>query len=204
MNVTLIDHMGDDRSVVNAARVSFHKEITGPIRPQDVRLLKYLAKHNHWSPFAHTCLQLRIRAPIFVARQLAKHQVGLSWNEVSRRYVDEEPSFYVPESWRLRASDKKQGSSNDYVSYDIFQSLDNATTEYRNMINAGIAPEMARMILPQNMFTEWIWTGSVYAFARVCILRLKDDTQQETRMVATQIERILRDLFPECATALLG
>ena len=118
MNVELIDKMGTDLTVVNSARVSFgkNKEV---MDAGDEKLISFLAKHNHWSPFAHCTLQFRIKAPVFVARQLVKHQVGLSWNEISRRYVDNEPEFYIPKSWRLRADDKKQGSSDETIEYDI-------------------------------------------------------------------------------------
>ena len=152
MEVTLVDFMGSDLSVVNAARVSFGKR-KGTVDDKDEKLIKYLAKHNHWSPFGHAQLQFHIKAPVFVARQLVKHQVGLVWNEVSRRYVDYEPEFYVPEVWRKRASDKKQGSSEETTEYNLGSTLEFIKQTYENMLKADIAPEMARMILPQNMIT---------------------------------------------------
>ena len=187
--------MGTDLSVVNAARVSFgkNKEV---FEASDEKLISFLARHNHWSPFAHCSLQFRIKAPIFVARQLVKHQVGLSWNEISRRYVDYEPEYYMPKNWRLRAEDKKQGSSNETIEYDIANTIKNANTTYNDMLAKGIAPELARMVLPQNMMTEWYWTGSLYAFARVCQLRCAEDTQEETRIVANSIDEFCNEEFP--------
>jgi len=207
MNVTLIDKMGSDATVVNAARVSFAKQIEGHrvgLTQKDEKLIKYLADHNHWSPFAHASLQFRIKAPIFVARQLVKHQVGLVWNEVSRRYVDDEPEFYIPFMWRKRPPKSiKQGSSKEEVEYDITNEMGILKKLYNDMIEKGIAPEMARMVLPQNMMTEWYWSGSLYAFARVCNLRLKEDTQSETRDVVHHIEQVMRDQFPVSSEYLL-
>ena len=195
MEVQLIDKMGSDLTVVNAARVSFgkNKEV---FEASDEKLISFLAKHNHWSPFAHCSLQFRIKAPIFVARQLVKHQVGLSWNEISRRYVDYEPEYYMPKNWRLRAEDKKQGSSNETIEYDIANTIKNANTTYNDMLAKGIAPELARMVLPQNMMTEWYWSGTLYAFARVCNLRCAKDTQLETQEVANKIDKICNKEFP--------
>ena len=204
MEVLLVDHMGDDLSVVNAARVSYSKKATWGwndgtyLKDKDVKLVNYLAKHNHWSPFGHASMQFHIKAPVFVARQLVKHQVGLSWNEISRRYVDYEPEYYMPQSWRLRAEDKKQGSSDETIEYDIANTIKIANTTYTEMLEKGIAPELARMVLPQSMMTEWIWSGSVYAFARVCNLRCKPDTQKETQEVAWKIHDIADELFPYC------
>ena len=195
MNVNLIDVMGTDLSVVNAARVSFAKE-SNEFSKQDAKLIHFLAKHNHWSPFGHASLQFRIKAPIFVARQLVKHQVGLVWNEVSRRYVDDEPEFYIPSEWRLKADDKKQGSSDETIEYNLGSTLEFVKTTYQNMLRANIAPEMARMILPQNLYTEWYWSGTLMAFARVCNLRCKPDTQMETQLIANEIDFKSRELFP--------
>ena len=208
MEVTLIDSMGSDLTVVNAARVSFNKEseweiITpaGPVEnvltEKDERLINYLAKHNHWTPFGHCFLQFRIKAPIFVARQLAKHQVGLVWNEVSRRYVDDDPEFFIPTKWRGKAKNKKQGSVESYnVNYNTAPLMMYVSQCYKNMLNAGIAPEMARMFLPQNMYTEWYWSGSLAAFSRVCSLRTQYDAQQETRFIANLIGLECKDLYP--------
>ena len=229
MSVEYIDHMGSDLSVVNAARVSFDKASSWELHPvghlhpeypyaerlseKDAKLIAYLAKYNHWSPFAHTSVQLRIKAPIFVARQLVKHQVGGVWNEVSRRYVDSEPEFYFPEVWRGRPTDgAKQGSSgvvdieqrwsggevSDPASTAVMESLD----AYNALLSLGVAPEQARMVLPQNMQTEWIWTGSVMFFARVCKQRLDPHAQQESQEIAKLISDCVRPLFPASWAAL--
>ena len=195
MNVQLIDHMGSDLSVVNAARVSFAKE-SNEFSKQDAKLISFLAKHDHWSPFGHASLQFRIKAPIFVARQLVKHQVGLVWNEISRRYVDNEPEFYIPSEWRLKAEDKKQGSSDETIEYNINGAIEFVTQTYNNLLRANVAPEMARMILPQNLYTEWYWSGTLMAFARVCNLRCKSDTQLETQKIAEMIDLKAKEVFP--------
>ena len=205
MKVKLVDKMGTDLSVVNAARVSFAKEsewerpdlYENQLKDSDIKLIQYLAKHNHWSPFAHASLQFHIKAPIFVARQLVKHQVGLVWNEVSRRYVDDEPEFYIPQVWRKRPDKSiKQGSSDETTDYDITPIIMYVSESYNNMLNKNIAPEMARMILPQNLYTEWYWSGTLYAFSRVCNLRCAKDTQSETREIANGIRDICSSEFP--------
>jgi len=195
MNIELIDKMGSDTSIVNAARVSFGKSIS-EMSERDEKLIKYLAEHEHWSPFAHASLQFRIKAPVFVARQLVKHQVGLVWNEVSRRYVDDEPEFYMPFIWRGRPENKKQGSSDKEIEFDITPTIKYVKETYQNLLKEGVAPEMARMVLPQNMMTEWFWSGTLYAFARVCNLRNKPDAQEETRMITQQMEKHMQDHFP--------
>ena len=211
MQVTLIDSMGSDLTVVNAARVSFAKEsewesipfgngpIKGHLNEGDEKLIKYLAKHDHWSPFGHCSVQFRIKAPIFVARQLVKHQVGLVWNEVSRRYVDYEPEFYTPDTWRGKPLNSKQGSDGtvDIDKNEYIIMMEKLQNYYETMLNKGVAPEMARMVLPQSMMTEWYWSGTLYAFARVCELRCALDTQAETRVVADQIDEICAEQFPK-------
>lgn len=207
MKVELIDKMGTDLTVVNAARVSFHKtssydenhDGTWSLSDKDQNLIRYLAEHNHWSPFSHPQVMLRVKAPIFVARQLQKHQVGLSWNEVSRRYVDSEPEFYTPDGWRKRAENVKQGSSGEEVYHDssVYNvAVRTAVNAYDRLLDDGVCPEQARMVLPQSMLTEWYWTGSLYAFSRVCKLRLDSHTQQETQQIARQISGIMQKLFP--------
>ena len=215
MKVTLVDSMGTDLSVVNAARVSFNKKsqwghhVPGQgifeLKKGDIKLIQYLAKHGHWTPFGHATLSYHIKAPIFVARQLVKHQVGLVWNEVSRRYVEDTPEFWMPEVWRGRPTDKKQGSSEEEivwldreqrVSAGVDKACVYAVEMYEKMIRAGVAPEQARMVLPQNTYTEWYWTGSLYAFSRVCNLRCKGDTQEETRNVAWDIHDLAKEKFP--------
>lgn len=202
MSVEYVDHMGSDKSVVNAARVSFDKLAENYTDEQNEKLISYLAKHNHWSPFAHATISLRIKAPIFVARQLAKSQVGLAWNEVSRRYVDSVPEFWFPKEWRGKPLNAKQGSSG-VVSLEGLGSgywpehiSDKCLATYNQLLGYGVAPEQARMVLPQNTMTEWIWTGSLYAFARVCNLRLDAHAQQETQEVAKKISGIIQPLFP--------
>lgn len=208
IKVELIDKMGDDVSVVNAARVSFAKESEWKYSPEgkvlgegDRKLIKYLAEHNHWSPFSHSYASFRIKAPIFVARQLVKHTVGLSWNEVSRRYVSTEPEFYLPKYWRKAAENVKQGSSDEDSKttwdYAACQLIEEADMIYKQLLNDGVCAEQARMILPQNTMTEWIWSGSLYAFARVCNLRLDSHTQLETQTVAKLIDAYMIELFPE-------
>ena len=202
MKVRLVDHMGSDLSVVNAARVSFAKEHKEFDNVADTKLINYLAKHNHWSPFGHGSMQFAISAPVFVARQLVKHQVGLVWNEVSRRYVDNEPEFYTPTEWRKSAENKKQGSSDETVEYSVLPAYTFAKQCYENMLRMDIAPEMARMVLPQSMMTEWYWSGTLYAFARGCNLRCKPDAQKETRDVGWGIDKHARELFPASWKAL--
>ena len=211
IDVKLIDKMGSDLTVVNAARVSFankHEEFNDK---KDSKLIGFLAKHGHWSPFAHCSMQFHIRAPIFDARQLVKHQVGLSWNEISRRYVDTEVEFYEPEVWRGKADDKKQGSSDEEIDInprqdmvnDYQQAIRSTKWTYEELLRKGVAPEQARMVLPQSMITEWYWSGTLYAFARVCNLRLHETAQEETRLVANKISQRARKAFPVCWKALL-
>ena len=198
IEVTYIDHMGTDLTVANAARVSFGKK-SKELTTSDRKLIKYLAKHNHWTPFGHVQLQFRLKAPVFVARQLVKHQIGLVWNEVSRRYVDLRPEFHEPEGWRLKAQDKKQGSSLETFTgpqgerWDAryWDLMNSAETLYQNMVASGVAPEQARMVLPQSMMTEWYWTGSLAAFARVVKQRISSDAQLECQIVAQKIDQLV-------------
>ena len=203
MNVTYIDHMGSDLTVVNAARVSFNKE-SETIDDKDIKLINYLAKHKHWSPFSHCFIQFRIEAPIFVARQLVKHQVGLAWNEVSRRYVDDMPRFYTPTEWRTKADNVKQGSSDETIDYYIGSYTRSAIAEYDRMLSLGIAPEMARMVLPQNMYTEWYWSGSLYAFSRVVNQRVEGTAHKETGYIAQLISDECANKFSHSWKALTG
>jgi thymidylate synthase (FAD) len=212
IKATLIDSMGSDLTTVNAARVSFGKKSewnpawkdSPPLYEKDAKLIKYLAEHKHFSPFGHAFASFHVKAPIFVARQLVKHKF-LRWNEISRRYVDDEPEFYVPEVWRGRSVDKKQGSKGfvnnttdpDFVNYTALRT-------YREMLAIGIAPEQARMVLPQSTMTEWWWSGSLDAFADMAKLRCKEDTQYETRLVADQISKEMKHLFPVSWAALVG
>jgi thymidylate synthase (FAD) len=206
IKVTYKGHMGNDLTVCNAARVSFGKEtewdyeesdaysFKSHLKTKDRKLIQYLAKHKHISPFGHCFASFHIKAPVFVARQLVKHKF-LRWNEISRRYVDNEPEFYVPDTYRGRSLDKKQGSSGKVtVSDNGFNEI--ALTEYEFLLDLGVCPEQARMVLPQSMMTEWYWSGSLDAFADMCKLRCAPDTQAETSEVAWDIDRIMVKLFP--------
>jgi len=203
--------MGDDLSVVNAARVSFGKKsdymprvhMGEPkvLQHKDEKLIKYLAEHNHKSPFNHAFATFHVKAPIFVARQLQKHEY-MPWNEISRRYVDSEPEFYEPDVWRGRSADKKQGSDG-VVDTKTKPTNQYALETYRNLLADGVAPEQARMVLPQSMYTEWYWSGSLYAFAKMCSLRLKEDTQLETQVIAEMISIEMSMMFPVSWEALL-
>lgn len=233
-SVELIDCCGGDLSVVNAARVSFHKEsemeeftsyhdMYGPVisyklSDKDAKLIKYLAEHNHKSPFNHAFMSFRVKAPIFVARQLVKHEY-LPWNEVSRRYVDEEPEFFLPSYWRKKADNVKQGSSDDVVDFTVSHyngrgdfkipewakdHIEESLELYQEMLEQGVCAEQARMILPQNTMTEWIWSGTLFAFAKMCNLRLDSHTQKETQEIAKMIHTTASNLFPVSWKALVG
>lgn len=224
IEATYIDSCGSDLSVVNAARVSFHK-VSEEFKDGDAKLINYLAKHKHFSPFNHSFLSFRVKAPIFVARQLVKHKF-MPWNEVSRRYVDDEPEFYMPGvgMWRKRAEDVKQGSggfgakiNHHKPAEDLWGSVDNeydpdlyvavdvtsALYTYKQLLAGGVAPEQARMVLPQNMMTEWLWSGTLGAFADMLRLRLDPHTQYESRIVANLIYPEVEKRFPVSIKALL-
>lgn len=219
MKATLLNVMGTDATVVDAARVSFDKKASDYSPEQNAKLIKYLAEHKHYSPFGHCFASFHVKAPVFVRAQLVKHEY-LRMNEISRRYVDTPPEFYQPEVWRGRPVDKKQGSfgfiedeqygTDDNGDYtwslkDTYQGLI-YTVEgvYKNLITAGVAPEQARMVLPQSMYTEWYWSGSLDAFANMCNLRCKPDAQEETRLIAEQISEQMKDKFPVSWSALVG
>ena len=210
IKATYVDHMGNDLTVANAARVSFGKtsdmeeNTWGPptLKAKDAKLINYLANHKHISPFGHCFASFHVKAPIFVARQLVKHKF-LRWNEISRRYVDDDPEFYEPNFWRGRSLDKKQGSEGHMiVMLDQELQWHRQLTTYKKLLADGVAPEMARMVLPQSMMTEWYWSGSLDAFADMCNLRCKPDTQAETRLVADIIAGRMIHLFPESWEAL--
>jgi len=207
MQVDYVDHMGSDLNVVNAARVSFAKEAQEFDLEKDTKLINYLAKHNHWSPLAHTSISIRVKAPIFMARQFVKHQIGLVWNEESRRYIDDTPQFYKPSVWRTRPENAKQGSGEAIVeteAYEWFEMpVENALEGYNMMLQSGVAPEQARMVLPQNTMTNWIWTGSLVAFARVCKLRLDSHAQKEAQELAQLIHDVVAPLYPVSWDALM-
>ena len=211
IKATLIDHMGTDLSVVNAARVSFGKSSTfdgrvgGPnvLKQADVKLVKYLAEHEHFSPFGHCFASFHVKAPIFVARQLVKHKF-LRWNEISRRYVSDNPEFYRPDEWRGKADDKKQGSAGVVEVEDVLEETHGqALVTYQELLDKGVCPEQARMVLPQSTMTEWYWSGSLDAFADMVKLRVSGDTQKETRDLAWQIDEAMLKLFPVSWDALV-
>jgi len=208
IQVTYKGHMGNDLTVVNAARVSFGKEsewdyeesdgysFKQHMKLKDKKLIKYLAKHKHISPFGHCFASFHVKAPVFVARQLVKHKF-LRWNEISRRYVDSEPEFYQPTEWRGRSADKKQGSEGIVEVGDVLEETHGqALVTYQELLSKGVCPEQARMVLPQSMMTEWYWSGSLDAFADMCALRCKPDTQAETAEVAWEIDCKMVELFP--------
>ena len=209
IQVTFLNSMGSDRTVVNAARVSFNKQSNDLIGDsdtmlkKDIKLINYLAKHKHMSPFGHCFASFHVKAPVFVARQLVKHKF-LRWNEVSRRYVDDKPEFYQPSVWRGKAKDKKQGSDG-VVSTQVDVDFVNHTaiTAYNDLLADGVAPEQARMLLPQSLMTEWWWSGSLDAFADMCKLRLASDTQAETRLVAETIDNSMSVLYTYSWNALM-
>ena len=211
IKATYIDHMGNDLTVANAARVSFGKtsemedDPWGPpkLKAKDDKLIRYLAKHKHISPFGHCFASFHVKAPIFVARQLVKHKF-LRWNEISRRYVDDEPEFYVPEVWRGRSADKKQGSEGTVQTFvSDWDTYNHSLKIYKDLLKDGVCPEQARMVLPQSMMTEWYWSGSLDAFADMCRLRCASDTQYETMLVADNINEEMRKLFPVSWDALM-
>ena len=225
MKIELINSMGDDLTVVNAARVSFDKEsewesITpaGPVenvlKDKDVKLIKYLAKHNHFTPFTHCTITMRETVPIFVARQRFKHTIGFSYNEVSRRYVDDTPEFYMPKAWRAKADNAKQGSSEETIDInpvgnrappmvDIYKlAMQRSLWTYEELLRKGVCPEQARMVLPQSMYTSYYVTGSLYAWARAYNLRSDSHAQKEIQEIASQWNKICTTLYPTSWEAL--
>jgi len=204
IEATYIDHMGTDLSVVNAARVSFGKK-SDVLKDSDTKLIHYLAKHKHTSPFGHAFATFHVKAPVFVARQLVKHKF-LRWNEISRRYVDTEPEFHKPEL-REAVIDKKQGSGypihNNTLDGVIQQSGIEAAKQYKYLLKMGVCEEQARMVLPLNHMTEWYWSGSLDAFADMCNLRRKEDAQYESRLVANSISMDMGWLYPVSWKALM-
>lgn len=234
MKAELIDYMGSDLTVVNAARVSFDKEskweqfqtsdgwLDEQLSEKDERLIRFLAKNGHWTPFGHPQITIRETVPIFVARQRFKHTVGFVYNEVSRRYVDDEPKFYTPSEWRKRAKDKKQGSSEEVITHikwltavdpvdvEKLRPIDQSYIDYlsiclamyNNLLGNGVAPEQARMVLPQSMYTSYYVTGSLAAWARAYKLRSDPHAQKETQILATQWKEIIEPLFPVSWNAL--
>ena len=212
MQTELISCLGTDLTVVNAARVSFDKEsdwevnhsVRRELSSKDTALIRYLAKHNHFTPFTHCMITLRETIPIFVARQRFKHTIGFSYNEVSRRYVDDTPEFYTPDIWRGKADNAKQGSSEkeiDINPYNLMvdhykQAIDTCSWTYEELLRKGVCPEQARMVLPQSMYTSYYVTGSLAAFARAYKLRIDKHAQKEIQELAENWNAIIKDLYP--------
>tara|TARA_R100001443_G_scaffold116411_2_gene136753 strand:- start:547 stop:1233 length:687 start_codon:yes stop_codon:yes gene_type:complete len=215
--VEYIDHMGTDLTVVNAARVSFDKESSwvtkkhgeGILEFNDEKLINYLAKHNHWTPFAHTAVTLRITAPIPIRTQFFKHKQGFVENEISRRYVSSKPQLFYPQ-WRHKPEGSIKQGSGDVIctsdgvilSKEYKEATDMAIAAYNTMIIKGVCPEQARFVLPQGMLTSWYWTGSLSAYARMYKLRTSKDAQSEIRKYATDIGEIIEELYPHSWKAL--
>lgn len=223
ISVEFVDVMGDDSSVSNSARVSFNKW-KDEFDEGDEKLIGYLAKHKHMTPFRHNQIQIRCKAPIFLVRQLGKHQAGLSWNEVSRRYVKDNIEFFCPEVWRAAPEGNiKQGSvgvadeegllytvgyDRDYgvemgtvvEAYNLV--LDTSISVYEQMVTQGVAPEMARMVLPQSMLTEWVWSGNLLSFAHIYNERSAEGAQLEARVFAEELDKVISPLFPVAWKAL--
>lgn len=208
MRVDYVDHMGSDLMVVNAARVSFDKQ-KEIFDDSDKKLLQYLARNNHWTPFAHPQISLRITAPIPIRTQCFKHKQGFVENEISRRYVDTKPQFFRP-VWRMRHKSSKQGSAENFSDPEQIQfkslyeqCINQAVFAYEKMIESGVCPEQARFILPQGMETSWVWTGSLAAYSRFCVLRLDSHAQKEVRDIAGTVSEIVGGLFPHSWRALM-
>lgn len=224
ITVTLKDSMGTDLSTVNSARVSFDKEgmftivkeygngyVEMGLEDKDKNLINYLATHNHSTPFRHNQVQILCEAPIFLAAQLKKHQAGLSWNEVSRRYVDTPPEFFVPDEWRGRPDGSiKQGSGGEVLNRELIEAyyhsgvIKNSLNIYNKLLENNVAPEMARMVLPQSMMTSWYWSGNLLAFAHIYKERIADGAQLEAQWFAEELDKVIRPLFPVSWSALVG
>ena len=205
MKVEYVDHMGDDLAIVNAARVSFDKTSQleeGNLIEDDVRLINYLAKHNHWTPFAHTAISLRMGAPVPIRTQCFKHKVGLVENEESRRYIKSTPVVYIPKEFRsIPEGSIKQGSGDVHEDSDYWVEqyelvTDIALTAYANMIKAGICPQQARLLLPQGAIVNWIWTGNLLSFANFYNKRIEASAQKEVQAVAAKVREVIEPLFP--------
>ena len=203
-----ISHMGSDMTICDAARVSFNKEASNYTDEQNHKLIAYLAKHQHTTPFTHPQITLRETVPIFVARQRFKHVVGFSYNEVSRRYVSDVPEFFTPKAWREKPQGSvKQGSGDEHAKSNYYTHayhllLQDALALYDDMIKTGVAPELARMVLPQSMMTSYYVTGSLAAFARMYNQRSDSHAQKEVQLLAAEVGEIIAPLFPVAWAAL--
>ena len=209
MKVEHIDHMGNDDSVVNAARVSFAKQADQYTADQNARLIKYLARHNHWTPFAHAFVTLRFKAPIAIHAQCVKHQIGFAMNTVSRRYVSDKPEFFMPDFRLAPEGSVKQGSGevhpdNAHWQVNYEDLMNKAVDLYLMMIDGDVAPEQARFVLPQGVMTEWVWSGSLQAWARFYTQRIDPHAQQEIQFLAQEVDKIVGALYPVAWDALTG
>lgn len=206
-SVELIDCMGSDVNIVNAARVSFAKEVQEFNLDTDSKLLRYLAKHDHWSPFAHTCISVRCKVPLFIARQLVKHQVGGNWNEESRRYISHEPEFWLPKEVHTKPVNAKQGAagvhpkSKEHIDW-LAINAENCLAVYNAMLADDVAPEEARMVLPLNTMTNFIWTGSLLFFRRVIAQREDAHAQLAAQEFAAKLKEVVRPVYPHGYLAL--
>jgi thymidylate synthase (FAD) len=197
-NVELVSHFGDDLMIVNVARVSYGKQVSS-FDEKDIKLLNYLVNHKHTSPFRHPQLQFRITCPIYVERQLFKHQVGLSVNSISGRYVDFSDTYSKVNEWRKQSKSSKQGSEGlvdnqvecQFIEESVIETCKNA---YKRLIDLGVSKEQARTILPLNLNTSFIWTGSLLAFIHLFNLRIKPDAQQETREIAQKMLDAIKNI----------
>jgi thymidylate synthase (FAD) len=206
--VTLISSMGDDLTVVNAARVSMDKRST-QLCDRDISLIRYLAEHDHWTPFSHVMLTFHIKMPLFVARQWFKHTVGFTRNEVSRRYVDTPPDIWIPHVLRRRAYTIKQGSGAEMddaqeLLHTFSSNADQSLEDYEYLLEMGVCPEQARSVLPQGMYTEFYETASLSGYARLCKLRIEGHAQEEARLYASAIDSMLVSVVPESWSVLRG
>lgn len=225
MKVEHIDHMGNDDSVVNAARVSFAKQADQYTDEQNARLIKYLARHNHWTPFAHAFVTLRFKAPIAIHAQCVKHQVGFAMNTVSRRYVSDTPEFFMPTFRYAPSGNVKQGSGDVIetvsTSGSVWEDLEFVISQrelqegyeyhlkssieyYENLIKVGVSAEQARFVLPQGVMTEWVWSGSLQAWARFYTQRIDSHAQKEIQFLAQEVDKIVGALYPVAWDALTG
>ena len=212
ISAVLVDHMGTDLTTVNAARVSYGAE-SKELTDRDLGLVDFLAEHGHVTPFRHATVQLRCRAPIFLARQLGKHQVGFSWNEISRRYKDNDAipiEFYIPDEVFCRSEKLMKDTAvpmaqdfADDMRHLIHAAGQSALRQYNHLVGCGVAPEQARMVLPQSMITEWIWTGSLYGWANLYRQRSSQHAQYEARLFAEEVNKIMSKLFPNTWAALI-
>lgn len=210
MKAQYIDHMGDDSSVVRAARVSFANDQTLQDIKRDKSLINYLAKHNHWTPFSHTAITLRMTAPVPIRTQAFKHKVGFTENEESRRYISYTPEYIIPE-FRMSSPSKKQGSGSAFDGDDqkelqqlYLSSVKAAVATYEALLQKGVCEEQARFVLPQGTLVHWYWTGSLSAYARFFKQRTDPHAQQEIQELAHAVGSIIKPLFPYSWSVLTG